>query len=195
MSCLSSVRNGVLLAGLISTGLSGAPLSPADQSAIEQQQKALLEQTQQQRDLLRHSTPAPSLPEATPAEPTGQCFALRHIRLENVTVLPLSVQRNLTAIPTEGCMVGLGKPGEVDVYKNQMRNNTFPLVPEKGVIAGYVDKKGVYYVSDGNHRMVAAVEYYNETGNPEYIKQLIKNGTWTYNATYAGTSKPLPVRK
>ncbi|WP_462217463.1 DUF637 domain-containing protein [Klebsiella variicola] len=91
--------------------------------------------------------------------------------------------------------VGLGKPGEVDVYKNQMRNNTFPLEPKNGIIAGYTDKKGVYYVSDGNHRMVAAVEYYNETGDPKFINLLIKNGAWTYDANYMGTSKPLPIRK
>ncbi len=59
MSCLSSARYGLLLAALISAGLSAAPLSPADQNAIEQQQKALLEQSQQQRDMLRNSTPAP----------------------------------------------------------------------------------------------------------------------------------------
>lgn len=91
--------------------------------------------------------------------------------------------------------VGLGKPGEVDVYKKQMRNNTFPLEPKNGIIAGYTDKKGVYYVSDGNHRMVAAVEYYNETGDPKFINLLIKNGAWTYDANYMGTSKPLPIRK
>lgn len=66
MSCLSSARYGFLLASLTATALPAAPLSPADQNAIEQQQKALLEQAQQQRDLLRHSTPDPSLPEATP---------------------------------------------------------------------------------------------------------------------------------
>ncbi len=43
--------------------------------------------------------------------------------------------------------------------------------------------------------MVAAVEYYNETGNSEYIKQLIKNGTWTYNANYVGASESRPMIK
>lgn len=43
--------------------------------------------------------------------------------------------------------------------------------------------------------MVAAVEYYNETGNSEYIKQLIKNGTWTYNTNYVGVSEPLSMMK
>ncbi len=46
MSCLSSARYGFLLASLTATALPAAPLSPADQNAIEQQQKALLEQAQ-----------------------------------------------------------------------------------------------------------------------------------------------------
>ncbi|MEZ7215916.1 ShlB/FhaC/HecB family hemolysin secretion/activation protein [Klebsiella spallanzanii] len=105
MSCLPAARYGLLLAGLISASLFGAPpLSPADQSAIEQQQKALLEHTQQQRDILRDSAPVPSLPETTSSEEIGQCFELRHIRLENVTVLPRSAQKKLMAIPPEGCM-------------------------------------------------------------------------------------------
>ncbi|HIE8530476.1 TPA: ShlB/FhaC/HecB family hemolysin secretion/activation protein [Klebsiella variicola subsp. variicola] len=104
MSCLSSAKYGLLLAALISAGLSAAPLSPADQNAIEQQQKALLEQSQQQRDMLRNSTPAPTLPTTASAEAGGKCFELFRIRLDNVTVLPRSVQRKLTAIPAEGCM-------------------------------------------------------------------------------------------
>lgn len=104
MSCLSSARFGLLLAGMISAGLSAATLSPADQNAIEQQQKALLEQTQQQRDMLRYSTPAPSLPETPPPEAAGPCFELRYIQLENVTALPLSAQRKLIRLPAEGCM-------------------------------------------------------------------------------------------
>ncbi|WP_240730733.1 ShlB/FhaC/HecB family hemolysin secretion/activation protein [Klebsiella pneumoniae] len=36
--------------------------------------------------------------------PGGKCFELFRIRLDNVTVLPRSVQRKLTAIPAEGCM-------------------------------------------------------------------------------------------
>lgn len=142
MSCLSSARYGFLLASLTATALPAAPLSPADQNAIEQQQKALLEQAQQQRDLLRHSTPDPSLPEATPAEPTGQCFALRHIRLENVTVLPLSVQRNLTAIPTEGCMslkqIQQRVRDVTQVYLARGFITSRAWLPEQDISAGYL---------------------------------------------------------
>lgn len=91
--------------------------------------------------------------------------------------------------------IGLGKPETVDIYKQQMKDGTFPLTPGKGIIAGYTDSKGMYYVSDGNHRMVAAVEFYNETGSSKYIETLIKNGSWTYDANYTGLAKPLPMRK
>ncbi|VAO22176.1 Uncharacterised protein [Klebsiella quasipneumoniae] len=64
MLYMPSARCGLLLTGLISAGLPAAPLSPADQNIVEQKQKALLEQTQQQRDMLRYTTPAPSLPKA-----------------------------------------------------------------------------------------------------------------------------------
>ncbi|HBW8899063.1 hypothetical protein SM66_01936 [Klebsiella quasipneumoniae subsp. quasipneumoniae] len=53
MLYMPSARYGLLLTGLISAGLPAAPLSPADQNIVEQKQKALLEQTQQQRDMLR----------------------------------------------------------------------------------------------------------------------------------------------
>ncbi|HCR56653.1 MAG TPA: hemagglutinin [Raoultella sp.] len=91
--------------------------------------------------------------------------------------------------------IGLGKPETVDIYKQQMKDGTFLLTPGKGIIAGYTDSKGMYYVSDGNHRMVAAVEFYNETGSSKYIETLIKNGSWTYDANYTGLAKPLPMRK
>ncbi len=41
-----------------------------------------------------------------------------------------------------------------------------------------------------------AVEYYNgKRVTLKFINLLIKNGAWTYDANYMGTSKPLPIRK
>ncbi|WP_300002423.1 ShlB/FhaC/HecB family hemolysin secretion/activation protein [uncultured Cedecea sp.] len=99
-----SARSLLLLVCLISTGLSGAPLGPAAQSTIEQQQKALLEQAQQQRDILRNASSTPSLPETVLTEKTGECLKIQHIQLRNVSALPLSARRKLTAIPQSGCM-------------------------------------------------------------------------------------------
>jgi len=94
----------LLLVCLVSAGLSAAPLGPAAQNTIEQQQKALLEQAQQQRDILRNASPAPLLSETTLPENTGECLRIQHIQLQNVTVLPSSVRHKLTVIPQEGCM-------------------------------------------------------------------------------------------
>ena len=91
--------------------------------------------------------------------------------------------------------VGLGKPEKVDYYKQMMRDGTFKFDKEEYIIAGFKDSKGIYYVSEGNHRMVAAIELYNETGSAKYIEGLVKNGRWDYNANYSGSKFRIPMRK
>lgn len=91
--------------------------------------------------------------------------------------------------------VGLGKPEKVDYYKQMMRDGTFKFDKEEYIIAGFKDSKGIYYVSEGNHRMVAAIELYNETGSAKYIEGLVKNGRWDYNANYSGSKFRIPMSK
>ena len=44
-------------------------------------------------------------------------------------------------------------------------------------IGGY--KSGNRYViNEGNHRMAAALELFKQTGNPEYVYVLLRNGRW-----------------
>lgn len=81
-----------------------APLTPADQSAIEQQQKALLEQTARQREALRENIPALSVSEMSIPAGKGPCFMLRKIHLKGNTALSFHAQKKLTALPAEGCM-------------------------------------------------------------------------------------------
>ncbi|WP_159237290.1 POTRA domain-containing protein [Raoultella terrigena] len=89
---------------LIPFTLFAAPLSPADQSAIEQQQKALLDHTQQQREALRNSTPIQLSPDKSLPAEKGPCFALKQIRLQGSTALPRDAQKTLTSVPAKGCM-------------------------------------------------------------------------------------------
>ncbi|MEZ7213922.1 hypothetical protein ACBC55_06060 [Klebsiella spallanzanii] len=91
--------------------------------------------------------------------------------------------------------VGLGKPEKVDFYKKQMKDESFKYNVDEFKIAGYKDSKGMYYVSEGNHRMVAAIELYNETGSTRYIEALIKNGNWYYQVKYTGDKFRVPMRK
>ncbi len=103
--------------------------------------------------------------------------------------------RNKLISSIKSGQVGLGDPDVVDLIKADMLKNFYSYKAPSGIIAGYVDKKGVYYVTEGNHRMVAAVEIYNETGEIKYINQLLDNGNWTKIDNPIVDSKPLPVRK
>ncbi|PHI30900.1 DUF6862 domain-containing protein [Budvicia aquatica] len=49
--------------------------------------------------------------------------------------------------------VGLRDPAQVELIKNDMINGNFRYTAPEGRIAGYVDSKGNYYISEGNHRM------------------------------------------
>jgi RHS repeat-associated protein len=59
-------------------------------------------------------------------------------------------------------------------YLTQMKNGTFNA--EKGA-AGFLDK-GQIILTEGNHRMNAAIQYALETGDKKYIEALIKNGNF-----------------
>ncbi len=91
--------------------------------------------------------------------------------------------------------VGLGQPAKVDYYKKLMKDGSFKFDKDEFIVAGFRDSKGIYYVSEGNHRMVAAIELYNETGSAKYIEGLIKNGRWNYDANYSGSKFRIPMRK
>ncbi|MEQ9888610.1 DUF637 domain-containing protein [Pectobacterium zantedeschiae] len=95
----------------------------------------------------------------------------------------------------KSAQVGLKDPAYVDTLKNQMKNNSFNFSNMENRVGGYVDKNGKYYLLEGNHRMVAAKELYQETGNSLYIENLIKNGKWTYTEKYTSDVYSLPVRK
>ncbi|WP_300002421.1 DUF637 domain-containing protein [uncultured Cedecea sp.] len=90
---------------------------------------------------------------------------------------------------------GLRDPAYVDTIKNDMKNNNFKYTDDKAIIAGYVDKKGVYIITEGNHRAVAAKELYEETGNSIYLENLIKNGRWTLTEKHASIGSVIQGRK
>lgn len=89
---------------------------------------------------------------------------------------------------------GLKNPNQIDQMKIDMLSNNYKFTAPEGIIAGYLDKKGVYYISEGNHRMVAAKEIYVKTGDSQYINKLIENGRWTVVESAPVGAKPLPSR-
>ncbi|MGV6862647.1 MAG: RHS repeat-associated core domain-containing protein [Putridiphycobacter sp.] len=61
--------------------------------------------------------------------------------------------------------------GQVDKYYKQMKNNTFDM--SSGGAGFY--HNGKYIMTEGNHRMYAAIKYAIETGDTKYINSILKN--------------------
>jgi RHS repeat-associated protein len=80
----------------------------------------------------------------------------------------------------------------VEKYKTQMQEGTFNT--EQGA-AGFIDK-GKTIITDGNHRMNAAIQYTLETGDNKFVQSLIQNGNFTQAnpAQYGVKVYNLPVK-
>lgn len=105
MDSVTQRLSAALLCLLFSSATGANLLSPADRDTIQQQQRDLLEQNQQQRQELQRSL-TPTLP-ATPAPSAnagGPCFTINHIRLEGADHLPASAQRKLTQDYLQQCL-------------------------------------------------------------------------------------------
>lgn len=77
------------------------PSSPADRDSINQQQKMLLEQAQQQREALQNNVSLPALPLPAPSAAGEACQHVRQIRFQGAEHLSWSVKARL-AKPYQG---------------------------------------------------------------------------------------------
>ncbi|MFU2319049.1 POTRA domain-containing protein [Rahnella sp. PCH160] len=99
-------RNVALLAALpllVSVATYAASLSPADRDSIEQQQRQILQQNQQQRQELERSTPLTSAPQISP-QPGGPCFDMHSITLLGADYLPTGEQQKLIQPYLQKCL-------------------------------------------------------------------------------------------
>ncbi len=74
---------------------------------------------------------------------------------------------------------GLRNPGEVSRIKEAMLNRRYGFEEDRGRIAGWLDDAGNYHIGEGHHRMNAALEIFEETGDASYVNRLLENGLWT----------------
>ncbi|MCK8542863.1 VENN motif pre-toxin domain-containing protein, partial [Yersinia ruckeri] len=115
------------------------------------------------------------------------------VTLAKTTVSNISKSGVSTSI--KSMQVGLRDPQQVDQIKGDMLSGNYRFTAPEGRIAGYVDSKGNYYISEGNHRMVAAQEIYKKTSDASYIEKLLQNGSWTQTKKAPAGAKPMPSRK
>lgn len=64
---------------------------------------------------------------------------------------------------------------KVKEIKNKMISGDFDFTKDENKI-GYEFLENVYYITEGHHRMQAALEIWKENGNYECVRNLIKNG-------------------
>jgi hemolysin activation/secretion protein len=95
---------GGAVALLFSLSALAAPLSPADRDSIEQQQRQLLEQNQQQRQELQRSTSLSVTPAPQSTRPGGPCFDIHTITLTGAEKMPAGVQQELTRPYLNRCL-------------------------------------------------------------------------------------------
>jgi hypothetical protein len=89
---------------------------------------------------------------------------------------------------------GFREPESIARIKADMQNGRFRFEADEGRIAGYRDPQGNYYITEGHHRMAAAMEIFEETGNPANVNRLLENGLWTSVERAPAGAGPLPRR-
>jgi hypothetical protein len=93
-----------------------------------------------------------------------------------------------------GTQVGLRDPSLVDTLKADMLQGRFEYLKKLGRIRGVKDHRGVFHVTEGHHRMVAALEIYRETGDITPVFQLLAWGVWQNQRRRPHDSRPMPSR-
>src|SRR6185312_8600418 len=88
--------------------------------------------------------------------------------------------RTRTSLPRlRGTQIGLRNWSLVDQVKSDMRAGRYAFDERRGQIGGVRDRRGIYYVIEGHHRMVAALELLYESGDAAAVWELLRWGRWT----------------
>ncbi|ETS29314.1 hemolysin activation/secretion protein [Photorhabdus khanii NC19] len=86
---------GLTLLAISALAQASIPVSPADQETITQQQKAVLQQAQQQREALRNNITLSPPSEPTPGAQGSVCHTIHQIEFKGAESLSRSVKQNL----------------------------------------------------------------------------------------------------
>ncbi|HUG89352.1 MAG TPA: hypothetical protein VML55_00875 [Planctomycetaceae bacterium] len=72
----------------------------------------------------------------------------------------------------------LSKPELVDQIKRDMLVGEFRFESPEARIFGWKDARGTHYISEGHHRVVAALELDWESGDRSHLDRLLACGIW-----------------
>lgn len=68
----------------------------------------------------------------------------------------------------------------VDDIKRDMLNNQYEYDSARGIISGIEDANGIIHIQEGQHRINAALEIFEETGDAKYVNQLLDSARKEY---------------
>jgi hypothetical protein len=89
----------------------------------------------------------------------------------------------------------------IDQIKADMLSGQYRFNSPEGIVAGVEDQQGIIHLTEGQHRMNAALEIFEETGNSQYVNQLLNSAragwqgrSYLVSGTPPVTSTQLPRR-
>jgi hypothetical protein len=72
----------------------------------------------------------------------------------------------------------LSTPEAVDLIKEDMLEGRFDYERKGSRVFGWLDDRGTYYICEGHHRIVAALEICRDTGDRSFLDLLLVHGQW-----------------
>jgi hypothetical protein len=93
-----------------------------------------------------------------------------------------------------GTQIGLRDPTLIDRLKADMTAGSYAFEEARGQIGGVIDARGIYHVIEGHHRMAAALELFQETGDDNPMRALLSCGRWSLVTQPPTDTRPFPSR-
>jgi len=93
-----------------------------------------------------------------------------------------------------GTQIGLRDPTSIDLLKADITAGSYAYAEARGQIGGIIDTRGTYYVLEGHHRMAAALEIFQETGDDTPVRSLLSWGRWSLVTKPPTGSRSFPAR-
>jgi hypothetical protein len=93
-----------------------------------------------------------------------------------------------------GTQIGLRNPTLIDRLKADLTAGSYAFEEARGQIGGVIDLRGMYHVIEGHHRIAAALELFQETGDDTPVRALLSWGRWSPVAKPPSASCPFPSR-
>jgi len=71
------------------------------------------------------------------------------------------------------------KVEQIDDFKRRMRDGSFKYDDYRQISGLYHERSDTYFISEGHHRLAAALEIAQESGDWSFFNRLIKKGYWS----------------